>query len=467
MTKVAKTIASFFMGKLYPLVLAVIITAGHLLECEMLSATVVILMILLQLCICDSTRPLFIAVATFVFQVTPDNSPANPILSNYYFTEWRLTHVIVLVTLLVVGLVAFSVRKRIWRKLSFKETRLLLPLLILLIAFSANGLFSETWNVGGLAFGVATGVFYLFIFLLLYLGISEEENERELIDYFTYIALVILIMMLVQLVHLFITGDVILDGSIQKSKVFLGWATCNPLGSMFVTLIPILFYGAMTKKDGLLYFIAATASLLAAISTCSRNALLFGTLTYIACLIIAAFAAPKKWQRSAVKILICVGAVSVIPIAIILWDKISVLFSSFLNQGADDNGRFHLWALALDQFSKNPVFGGGFFTLDNESVYVAIEVMPTMAHNTPLELLSSTGVVGLACYLVYRVATVMPLLDRPTLGKTMLGFSYLVIAVSSLLDVFVFSFYTMFVPMIAMAIVCRIYDIQCKNKGAE
>ena len=83
-----------------------------------------------------------------------------------------------------------------------------------------------------------------------------------------------------------------------------------------------------------------------------------------------------------------------------------------------------------------------------------------------MELLSSTGVAGLACYLIYRVRTVMPVLDKPTLGKSMLGLSYLVIAVSSLLDVFVFSFYTMFVPMISMAVVCRIYDIQCKDKGA-
>ena len=460
MMKVKNTLAAFFMGKLYPIVLAIIVTAGHIFEFEMISATVIVFLLVAQLSVCDSVRPAFITVATFVFQVTLDHSPAFPTFSDYYFTDWRLTHVIILGSLVVASIVFFVIRKKLWRALRTGNSGLILSLFLLAIAFSINGFTSSTWSLAGLAFGVALGAFYLIVFLLFYLGISEEDNETELLDYVTYIALVISLMMMAQMIHLFLTGDVIVDGAIVKMSVLLGWTFCNPLGTMFVTLIPVLFYGVMTKKASLIYFIAATATLGAAISTCSRNALLFGALTYAVCLAIVAFGAPKKWQRKLGKIVICIGVIVGIVAAILLRDKIAVLFASFVNQGSDDNGRFYLWALSWDQFLNNKLFGGGFFAFGNELTGLTIEVMPAMAHNTLLEVLSSTGLVGISAYIFYRVHTIMPLIERPTLGKTMFGIAYLTIVIASMLDVFVFSFYTMFFPLIAMAVVARIYDIQ-------
>ena len=430
----------------------------------MISATVVLLLLTLQLCICDSVRPTFIAVATFLFQVTLTNTPAYPTFSDYYFTEWRLPHIIILGALLLAAIVFFVVRKKLWRGLRSRNTGLMLSLLLLTAALLLNGFGSDTWTPDGFLLGALIGLFYLFVFTFFYLGISEENDENELLDYVTYIAFIITLMLIAQLVHLFITGEVIVDGSIVKNSVLLGWATCNPLGTMFVTMIPILFYGAMTKKNGIIYFLATTASLIAAISTCSRNALLFGVLTYGVCLLIVAFGAPRKWQRIAGRIAIGIGVAGAIAAGVIFWDKISLLFASFLNQGSDDNGRFYLWALAWDNFMENKIFGAGFFALGSELTGVTVEGMPSMAHNTVLEFLSSTGVIGTAAYLFYRVRTIMPLIERSTLGKSMLGFTYLIIVLTSLLDVFVFAFYPMFFPMIAMAVACRIYDIQCSRE---
>ena len=448
------------MGKLYPIILAVIVTAGHILVRETFTATIIVLLAVVQLSVCDSIRPAFLTVASFIFQVTLEHSPATPTFSDYYFTDWRLIHVIILSALAVFAFTFFVIRKKLWRGFSSRNTGLVLSILLLAIAFSLNGLGSNTWNIEGFAFGAVQGVFYVVVFLLFYLGISEENDENELLDYVSYIALILSLMMLVQMAHLFMTGDVIVDGSIVKSKVLLGWATCNPLGTMFVTLIPVLFYGAMTKKTGIIYFLAATATFAAAVSTCSRNALLFGTLTYGCCLLIVAFGAPKKWQRTVGKLVICIGVVAIIAVETLFKERILDLFESYINQGTNDNGRFYLWALAWDQFMENKLFGGGFFAFGNEMTGLTINIMPTMAHNTILEILSSTGIVGISAYLFYRVKTVMPVLERPTLGKTMFGFSYLTIVFASLLDVFVFCFYTMFFPMIAMAVVCRIYDIQ-------
>ena len=466
MTKAKQMIKGFFMGKLYPLVLAVMIILAHTFEQELISATIIILFALLQLSICDSIRPLFITAAIFTCQVPLSHTPAVPTFSDFYFTEWRLPYVIALGAIALIALVVFVVRKKLWRHLSVRKNQLFLPMLLLAVAFLLNGLASETWSPEGLAHGAIQGAFYFIVLMLFYVGLAEEQSETELLDYTTYVALMISFVLIVQMAILFISGYPLVNGAIDKNNVMLGWVTCNPLGSILVTLIPALFLGAMMKKTGWIYFIAATATLGCAILTCSRNALLFGVSTYIACMLVAAFKAPKKWQRTAFRVVICIGVVCVIPITVYLWDDLMLLFSSFVINGTNDNGRFLLWAQAWNQFSENILFGGGFFGLNTDAVYIAVEGMPTMAHNTVLELLSSTGIVGLAAYLFYRVKSVMPLVEKPTLGKSMLGFSYLIIAVASLLDVFVFCFYTMFFPLIAMAVVFRIYDIQ-RGRGTS
>ena len=458
--------SSFFMGKLYPIIFAIIISVGHLSELEIYSAAVCIFLAALAFLTCRSIRPMLITIPAFIFQVTRAHSPATPDFSDYYFTEWRLYIVIILGIIAVLSIVFFIAKNKLYRKLSFTKTRLLIPLLILSVAFLTNGLGAESWTPAALAFGAGQILIYLILFLLFYLGFSEEDTKEALVDYFCYVTLIIAYMILVQMAALFISGTVLSEtGAIIKTEIHLGWATCNPLGAILVSLIPMLFYGAMTKRMGWFYFITAVLVYIAAVSTCSRNALLFGTITFVACLLVACFKSSGK--KRVVFVAVSVLGLALVATATIIYiDKIRVIFESFVNQGIDNNGRFNLWGGAWKHFSENTVFGSGFFSLNDTEVYESIAIMPTAAHNTILEFLYATGGFGLVAYVYYRAETVRVFLEHPSPLKTMLALATFTVVAESLLDVFVFSFYPMLYPMAALAIACHINDVSDRDKLA-
>ena len=81
-----------------------------------------------------------------------------------------------------------------------------------------------------------------------------------------------------------------------------------------------------------------------------------------------------------------------------------------------------------------------------------------MLHNTILQLLASSGIVGLVGYGVYRAASLVPFIRKPSLEKTMLGLSILIVLVGSLADNFVFYIPHMLYYPIALALAFKIYD---------
>ena len=239
---------------------------------------------------------------------------------------------------------------------------------------------------------------------------------------------------------------------------------CKRSGAVLVTLIPTLIYGAMTKGHGLIYFITAGLVYIAAICTCSRNALLFGTLVYAVSLIIAVVKTEKKRRRIAFAVFIAMVVVTAIAMFTVFRDETYTLFKSYVNQGMSDSGRFEIWRDAWAQFLDNRLFGAGFYTSDPAGGNPTIGGVPFMVHNTPLEFLSAAGIFGLLAYFYYRAETIRPLLVKPTLGKTMLGLSYLIIVAEGLLDVFVLGFWMMLYPFAVMAVVYRIYEMQMERE---
>jgi hypothetical protein len=66
-------------------------------------------------------------------------------------------------------------------------------------------------------------------------------------------------------------------------------------------------------------------------------------------------------------------------------------------------------------------------------------------------------VFGLLAYGCYRIATLKPFIKHPSLAKSMLGLSILIVLIGSLLDNFIFYIPHMLYYPIALAIAFRIY----------
>ena len=446
-----ENLSLFFMGDVYPLVVCFIVLLGNITGLEYYLNFLNTALMVTALLVSKSVRPFIISLCTYVYQISLKNSPNYPNYSDFYYTGWRLPVSIAIIAVVAAAIIFFFVKNRIYAKISFKNTPLLLPLLILSAAFMANGIFSSEWVASNLLFGIANVAVYFFLFVMIYHGFSEEEDSRELSRYFAYVTMLIAFLISFELINLFLTADnIFVDGAIVKTSVALGWGIWNLVAVSLAILIPVLFYGVQNNKYPWLYFTAATLAFVMSVLTMSRNALIFSTLAYAVCVIISCFFGKYK---KAFRIITLVGIVCVILFAIVLWDKIQALLADYFERGLSDNGRFNLWRLAYDNFLSAPVFGAGFYGFDVETAVFG--PLPKQAHNTVLQLLSATGVVGLASYLFYRVKTIKPFVKRPTLMKSFLGISILVLLAESMLDNFIFNIYPMFYYAVALSIVFR------------
>ena len=442
----------FYMSAYYPALVAAIVILGSLSGIEYYLNFLNTALVIGALVICPSIKPVMITLMTYVYQISLINSPFYPGYSDYYVSSWRLPVSIILAVLIVFAFVYYIVKNKIVSRISIMKTPYLIPTLAFSAALLLNGAFSGKWQVANLIFGAAHVIVYLVIFLLFFYGLERERGE-ELVRYFIYLTLLIAIILGAEMLNLFLVGDnVFVDGSINKTAMALGWGIWNLVAVSAAILIPVAFLGMEKCRYPWLYFAAATVSYLVSILTMSRNALIFSTLTYAACVIIFSFAGKNK---KSMRVVVLIGLVSIALLGVVLWDKISSLLSDYLERGFSDNGRFALWSAAFENFLDSPVFGSGFYSLHVEGQAV-FGPLPVMAHNTVLQLLSSSGVVGLCAYIWYRVSTVKAFIKRPSLAKTMLGLAILVILLESMLDNFVFNVYPMFYAMIALAIATRL-----------
>ena len=442
----------FFMGKLYPLLVCAMVFLGYRYGVEVFLLPIVVMLACVALWTCNSIRPLMAPLLTFLFAFSNENSMFGEVESDYYLTGWRIVAFAVLIVFTAVSLAVFIKRQKYVQKFRYRETPLLISLLLLSGAFMLNGARAEAWEIGNLIYGGLQVVAFLLIYVLFYHGFSESESADELGDYFSYLTMLITLLLAAEMVTLFTTvPGVIEEGEIIKSKIVFGWGICNNAGYYISVLIPMNFYGAYRSKLPIVQFLVATVAFVSAVLTLSRNALLWSALIYSFCLICLMFFGRKKrfFRYAALALVLCFGVLFVV-----FQEAIMTALTNYALQGTSDSGRYEVWREAWERFLEQPIFGNGFHAKPlTENVTASF--IPSMAHNTVFQLLFSMGIVGLAAYVLYRARTLMFFMRRPSLLKTMLGASMAVLVGMSLLDNFMFHIQPLFYYSMAMVIVCK------------
>ncbi len=455
------SLRAFFMSDIYPIFICAITVIGSVSGIEFYLAILHIVLVCAALIISRSIRPILISLLTFVMQLSLEHSPFYPNYSDYYYTGWRLIAVFAMGIAVFSAILYFIIKNKIYRRISFKRTPILLAVLLLSAAFLTNGVFSAKWERGDLIFGFANAVVYSIVFLLVYHGFSEEESSDSIAKYFSFLSMLIAFVIILELAALFLTNEnMFVDGSINKTEVALGWGMWTVLGSSLAVLIPAIFYGIGVNRYPWLYFAAATLTLIFAALTMSRNALLFGGIAYAACVLIYCFKGKRKKEF---RVITAIGILFIIAGVIVFWDAIYSLLSDYFNRGTELNGREVLWPAAIRNFLDFPIFGAGFYGLDVTTDF-SYGPLALQAHNTVLQLLSATGAVGLLAYLYYRFCTLKPVFSRPTLKKTFMAMSIGVLLLGSLLDNFIFFIYPTFHYTVALSVIFKENEEQIKIK---
>ena len=448
---------SFFDGKIYPLAVCALAVVSSILGIEIFVLPLVAILFFVAATVCDSARALIITFITFCLYISKTHSPSHTVSGiygdgnvDYYFTEWRFPLFLITVLLIVGGSFLFFFKNKCYKRISPRRDVFFLATALFSVALLLGGVFSA-WYFDGVLLSLGQiCVFSLFYFLFAY-GFREDEKRDEIMRYFSYISAITSGVIMLQLAHLYLTSDIIfLNGGINKEGVILGWGIWTLVGIFLAMLIPAIFYNALLGGwRGFLYFGVATLTLLFALLSMSRGAQLISVGVYGICLAVAAF---KSKNKLFYRIILSVAVVSVIVAAMLFFDKISVAFVGFF----DDNGRAEHSGIAITNFLNYPIFGVGFGAFEGISSlpeYLSpMGPLPSMAHCTPLQLLSATGVFGLLAYILYRVASILPVLKKRTLSGAFAFMGASVILIGGLIDNFPFDIYPMFYSLIALAI---------------
>lgn len=167
----------------------------------------------------------------------------------------------------------------------------------------------------------------------------------------------------------------------------------NYLGMPFVIAMAIIMYELLFDKairHKVLHFIIYLVCVITIMMTASRGVFLAWVTTSLSIFTFFIFSRNMSFTR---KIVLCIVTVFAV---IVLYNFVSSEFPTVMNRllsigdEGSDNGRLLLWARSLSLWKDNPIFGAGL-----QGNYRAFG---GVSHNTYVQILSETGLFGLAIW---------------------------------------------------------------------
>ena len=442
MNEFKKHTKSFLNGYYYPLLVFAIALISHTFSIEPLGIFVIIASSCVGFLVCDDVK-FFISPLIFFILMFSQKS----VESGIFFTIGYIIAIIIAIITLFGFIVAHNI---IYRKSKdfrgFLKSKLFWGFSVFSIALLLNGFFNfDEYVVGNFTFAIALVVSFVGIFFLFRTGLNSSDSLK---DYLFYVLFLLSCLVTLQFYISFITQIEFFEGEIVKESILLGWGMWNNVGGMLAFLLPTHFYLAATKKRGYLFLLSGIISYFAIVLCLSRSSLIVSTLAVGISIIISCFKGNnKKINR------IATGAIAIggIIFLIVFWSKISSVLGDYLARGLDDNGRFDIYRRGWEKFLDNPVFGGGFHSaVAQEHTFIAF--LPDRYHNTVIQLLGTTGIVGLIAYIFHRYQTIVLMWKKRSLHTAFFAICISSFLLTSLLDNHLFNIYPCFIYSIIFAV---------------
>ena len=426
-----------FSSKFLPLVSAVIVVACYYLGWDLVSIWYFCLCGIGIMLTCKDVTPIFSVFLLMSVMVSAQHSPSllvdNP--SDFFTRPAVLAQMIIAIALLIGTVVTRIVESVIYHR--FKITPIFIGLCAFVVALLLNGIFSEYYSEMNFVYAMFLAVLFLGIFSFANGNIQVNEGTFEYIAY-SFIAL--LGVLSIELVVAFATYEgLIVDGAIIRSKLQYGWGMYNTMGMMLTMCLPAPFYLAAKFKHGWAFTLCGAFNVAMAYLCMSRQAILMGTVVFIAC---AVWLLIRTKGRARIINASIMGGLAFIAFIImaIMHEKIASIFASLMDALDTGSARTIIWKEAIDKFLNYPVFGAGFYSRTRwvwgQSGFA--DILPRMYHNTPIQLLECSGLVGLMAYFVHRVQTVLSFLRNITHERVFIAMTIGALLLVSLLDNHIF-----------------------------
>lgn len=317
-----------------------------------------------------------------------------------------------------------------------RKYKLLPGMLLLTAAYLLAGIGSKGYTDNAprsILFAFACGASILVPYFVFSGGIRWDSARK---DYLAWTGFGVGCALLLQVLWIYLTGNVIVNGVIQRAEIYTGWGMYNNIGSLLAMMIPFPFYLATQYRKGWIGTVVGSLFFIGVLLTCSRGSILCGSGIYFLCVILMLYYANDR-KANALALILFAGGLALL---LSLFSRpLLNLFSSLLDRGLDPSNRDTIYRDGMMLFSKYPVFGGSFFSTEYTpwgwSTVEGIKgFLPPRWHNTIVQLLASCGAVGLAAYVVHRVQTVRLFFHDRKPEKIFTAASLVVLLACSLLD---------------------------------
>jgi O-antigen ligase len=452
------TIKESSLVKCYPLITFILVVLGYVTGLEVYTVFISSAFMAITVISTLDVKPLIFFVLTFMYQFSAQHLPMKPYYSDHYYSGHRLCLLIASAVIIILAVLIYLIKSKVLRFAAWRKIPLLIPLILFSASMVTNGLLTPGDDLMDLVWGLGQVLVYLVLYVMCFLGLRKEKRS-ELIAHFDQWVTLMSWIIILEVLWFIASGDKSFAEVVNSRSLSLGIGNCNIVGVHAAMLIPANIYGFMKGKRPALSIVTALFVYAVALVSTSRNAMLFGTFYFVLCFVICLFSGQRKRQMGK---LVAAFAVFLAVFAIIFREEIVNVVELYLNRGMGDSGRYPLWERAFNAFLESPVFGKGFYTIDlmsaNSFDKLSFDLVPDFAHNTVFELLAATGIVGFVGYSVYRIATFVLMLKKPSIDRVMLVISASYIVVASLLDNFILQIFSPVLYTVTMAIAAIIYD---------
>ena len=337
------------------------------------------------------------------------------------------------------GLIALAVVYRVLRmrhQFAAAKYSLLPGILALSGAYLLSGIGSAAYpdSIGqNLLFAGLQCACILLPYLLSAGGVDWKSIRK---DYFAWIGFCAGGVLLLEVLWIYLTGNVIENGVIIRNRIFTGWGMHNNLGVMLAITIPSAFYLATKYHRGWIGTVIGSLFFIGTIITCSRSSIIGGGLALAACILLMLHYARNR-RHNTIALLVVISLTTLI--LVVFRTQLLHLFSGLLSKKLDPSSRDVIFAEGLKLFTQAPIFGSSFYSpgyipWDFSTVESFSAFFPPRWHNTIIQLLASCGLVGIGAYIFHRFQTVKLFLFHYSKESAFIGCATSVLLLCSLLD---------------------------------
>lgn len=357
------------------------------------------------------------------------------------FSTSDLVQLIVCVAVLLAAIV-FRLASDGSLKRGLKRHMFTASILAMCTAFALNGVFYSEYSINSLIMGVIEIAGFLPIYYIVLCGLG---SDKSVIPYVCKLCAICAGMVMLEVAILMLKLNsvelLVIDGAIRRDFMVLGWGVNNLIGAVLsMCIVPIMYLAYSQKKLGFLMTIWAAVILVMLFIIQCRSALLSGAIMFLICLFICCIKGNNRFANRIIAIVVaCCGVVFII---LALTGIISdILPHIFVNIEGIDSGRFDMWEMSWDYFTKNPVFGVGF----GESAYPpghpsygTSMLLQNMYHNIGVQFFATMGVLGVLAFGFHLFELGWNFIRSRDAGTIFMGLAAAAIILMSLFDNFFF-----------------------------